>query len=69
MRKFPLVFILPIETSSFHVLKIMNTDFEMCSDGTENRDFVLWRDVLNKHLPKSTHLPESIIACLETRHA
>lgn len=47
----------------------MNTDFEMCSDSTENRDLVLWRDVLNKHLPKSTHLPESIIACLETRHA
>lgn len=47
----------------------MSTDFEMCSYSTENRDLVVWRDVLNEHLPKSLHLPESITACLEARHA
>lgn len=47
----------------------MSTDLEMCSYSAENTDLVVWRDALNEHLPKYLHLPESITACLEARHA
>lgn len=49
--------------------KMMSTDFGVCPYSTGNSDLVVWRDALNEHLPRSLHLPESITACLEARHA